>query len=315
MDEPVLRRADAIANGLSDRQLARDVRQGTRVRIWHGVYLPTADRESSDTHQARADRYRSIVTEVAKQGTDARVVSHVSAAAVHDVPLLWPDIGLVHFTSQTTDRRIKRGIVHQARLRDESVALHEGIRVTSVARTVCNVARVGDQRQAVCALDSGLHLGASMDDIVAEADVLKRHRGIAVLRSALPLVDGHSESVSESLSRLVLGECPAVPRPELQVVVWIDMDGAEEARCDFGWRDAKGRLRVVGEFDGRFKYHRTSPFGERLPEEVIYREKLREDALRNEGLVVVRWTWSDLQRPDRLYKRVVAALRTAGLAG
>ena len=34
------------------------------------------------------------------------------------------------------------------------------------------------------------------------------------------------------------------------------------------------------------------------------REKRREDAIREEDWGVVRWTWADLSRPDRLAARV-----------
>ena len=47
---------------------------------------------------------------------------------------------------------------------------------------------------------------------------------------------------------------------------------------------------MAGEFDGRVKY-RSASFGQD-PEEVVWREKLREDALRASGLTVARWTWA-----------------------
>ncbi|WP_226356017.1 hypothetical protein [Pseudonocardia sp. ICBG601] len=48
-----------------------------------------------------------------------------------------------------------------------------------------------------------------------------------------------------------------------------------------------------GEFDGRIKYGRRLDPGGDL-EEVLWREKLREDAIRAEGVAVVRWVWADL---------------------
>jgi hypothetical protein len=58
-------------------------------------------------------------------------------------------------------------------------------------------------------------------------------------------------------------------------------------RVDFGWPE----LGTVGEFDGLVKYGRV-PGSD--PADVLVEEKRREDALRAEGLAVVRWTWIDL---------------------
>ena len=58
---------------------------------------------------------------------------------------------------------------------------------------------------------------------------------------------------------------------------------------DFGWPE----LRTVGEFDGRVKYGRLLEPGQD-PGDVVYAEKLREDAVRAQRLEVVRWTWADL---------------------
>jgi hypothetical protein len=63
-----------------------------------------------------------------------------------------------------------------------------------------------------------------------------------------------------------------------------------------GPRDAGGwpAQRTVGEFDGLLKYNRP-PAGQ-SPVDVVVAEKLWEDAIRAEGLAVVRWTWQDLDQ-------------------
>ena len=38
--------------------------------------------------------------------------------------------------------------------------------------------------------------------------------------------------------------------------------------------------------------------------DVIYQEKLREDAIRDAGWQMVRWTWADLQDPDLIVGRL-----------
>lgn len=45
---------------------------------------------------------------------------------------------------------------------------------------------------------------------------------------------------------------------------------------------------------------------------MVYLEKLREDAIRDQGLQVVRWTWDDLRRPELIIDRLRRAFaRTA----
>ena len=105
----------------------------------------------------------------------------------------------------------------------------------------------------------------------------------------------------ESISRARFLEV-GLPAPELQVEVYMK-SGLWVARGDFGWREK----RVIGEFDGKVKYVGT-------PDEVadaVMREKAREQAIRDAGWWVVRWTWKDLGDPKALRQRIEAAFRAA----
>jgi len=68
-----------------------------------------------------------------------------------------------------------------------------------------------------------------------------------------------------------------------------DRRGRLVGRTDFCWE----AQRTLGEFDGKAKYGALVKPGQR-PEDVVYREKRREDALRDLDLKVVRWTWDEL---------------------
>ena len=74
-------------------------------------------------------------------------------------------------------------------------------------------------------------------------------------------------------------------------------------RSDFWWP----QQRVVGEFDGKAKYVDPACRGGISAEEAVYREKLREDRIRALGYTDVRWAWSDVQSPDRLKRKLLAA--------
>jgi hypothetical protein len=118
------------------------------------------------------------------------------------------------------------------------------------------------------------------------------------------LADGRSESVGESRSRLLLHR-PGLAPTAVQVV-GIAADGSALGRADFGWEDD----RVVGEFDGHVKYRRLLRPGQD-PGDVVFEEKRREDAFRDAGWGVVRWTWADLMPGTVVGDRVRRALTRA----
>ena len=110
-----------------------------------------------------------------------------------------------------------------------------------------------------------------------------------------------SESAGESLSRVLMYRT-AVPEPVLQLKVHNHL-GRYVGRSDFAWREG----RLLGEFDGKVKYGRTLK-PDQDPGEVVYNEKLREDALRDTGARVVRWVWAELNEPERLAEKIRRAI-------
>jgi hypothetical protein len=219
--------------------------------------------------------------------------------------LFQPDQRLVHMITRTKGKREGETHVHQGRLQDGDVVVIDGIRVTSQAVTACDVARAGTFEQAVAALDDALRGGVAITELHAIAARTPHAAGIGTLRRALLVADGDSESVGESVSRALMEGWKDIPRPALQTE-FFDNDGFI-GRTDFNWGG-----KVVGEFDGRVKYLGDMRAGER-PEDVVYREKLREDRLRSLGIMVVRWVWDDLLHPVRLRAKLRTALMRGGV--
>ena len=85
-----------------------------------------------------------------------------------------------------------------------------------------------------------------------------------------------------------------LPAPDLQWDVR-DSSGNLIGRCDFAWRGGQ----LLGEFDGQIKYGRLLRPGEQAGD-AVFREKRREDALRDTGARLIRWVWADLDHPHRL---------------
>ena len=124
------------------------------------------------------------------------------------------------------------------------------------------------------------------------------------LEQARSLARRRAGSASYRLRGRSQRECGGVVQPR--------SDGTTRAACSGpavrGLRrerlsDRPMRLRLarsgrrVGEFDGRMKYGRFRRPGE-TAEDAVHREKLREDALRDQGWQVARWIWDDLSSPQ-----------------
>ncbi|TDS82648.1 hypothetical protein EV640_11421 [Nesterenkonia aurantiaca] len=154
--------------------------------------------------------------------------------------------------------------------------------------------------QAVVVLDAALarisERGLTLDELLQPwQPFLRGARLRAEWARAVDFADPRSESVGESLSRVRISEL-GFAVPELQSVVRVE---GREYRLDFEWEGG-----VVGEFDGKQKYLRSQELFGRSAEEAVYREKLREDAIRSTGRRVVRWSWDDLHHPNILRDRL-----------
>jgi hypothetical protein len=281
----VIRRADALAQGYSDAELARMVRRGDLQRFQRGAYLPAG---------AAVARHRVVVSATVAGLRRPGAVSHVSAAVVHGLPLWGTSPHRVHLTRRppSAGSGSARVHLHVARLPDAHLTVVDGLLVTDVTRTVVDVARTVGFESAVVTADAALASEATSP--AALADCLAGMGPVPGVRRAarvLAFADGRSESVGESRSRVLLHRL-RVPEPDLQVQVR-RADGGLVGRCDFGW-EQHGTL---GEFDGRIKYGANARPG-RSPEDALFEEKLREDELRDLGWQVARWTWADLAHPS-----------------
>ncbi|HET7398695.1 MAG TPA: hypothetical protein VFJ94_09260 [Intrasporangium sp.] len=127
------------------------------------------------------------------------------------------------------------------------------------------------------------------------------HPGVGPVRCALPFADGRHESPGETRTAYLLRALGFELEPQFRLTV-----GGRTFRADFRLVGA----RVLVEFDGAVKYA-TGPDdrAEGTPgRNALFEEKQREDALRREGWIIVRLVWADLQDPELVRRRVLAAL-------
>lgn len=289
------------AEGFDAHEVSRKVSAGSFHRIRRGVYL---DGEPKDD---RVGRYLVQCCAVLARCGPETVLSHASAAAAWGLPLPWAALGTVHVIQpRRKGGRSRAGVcVHQAKLGDDA-CLRFGHRVTTLPRTLVDLGRSLDLGWAVAAMDDALHHQRCAHHELATA--LRDQAGRPGCRGAaraVALADHKSESVGESLSRVLLVQAGLGP-DELQHE-FPHSDGVD--RVDFWWECG-----VVGEFDGQLKYRAQAMPG-MSPDEVLWAEKQREDRLRRRGLVVVRWTWDELlHQPEVVVARIREALATARAA-
>ncbi|GAA3172382.1 CTP synthase [Blastococcus jejuensis] len=296
-DRPVLlRRAQAVAEGYTDAELARMVRRKKLSRLQRGTYAEGSAVLPVDP----AARHALVVLATIAGLRSPAIVSHESAAVLHQLPVWGIRLGRVHILRPPPARGTgsSRVHLHVAKVPDDQLVLAEGLLATDVTRTIVDVARTAPFESAVVMADRALHTRSTSRAALEEClglmgPVPGRRAAARVIAFADPL----SESVGESRSRVLVHRL-RLPVPDLQVRV-LRQDGSEIGRCDFGWKDR----RTVGEFDGQIKYGRLLRPGQ-SPGDVVFEEKLREDELRDHRWQVARWTWHDLDRGSVVEQRI-----------
>lgn len=244
LDEPFTP-AIAKANGISDRQLRLLHAEGHIRPILRGVHVPS---QADDSISLRCRALGLVLSEDA-------VVTDRTAGWLHGMPVLKrgshlkaPPIEVCHPRDTRTERPSLDG--HRRQLRDDDVTVLDGIRVTTPLRTSLDLGRLLWRFDALSALDAGLRLGVSHDDILEEVERFKGFRGVRQLRSLAPLADPRAESPPESALRLHWYDA-GLPAPDLQI--WVAIDGVALFRLDLGDEESG----YAAEYDG-VEFH-TSP--------------------------------------------------------
>ena len=300
--EPVRLTRDLYAEGFVYPEIARLRKAGEVRALRRGAYSldPTPPPDVRNSH-------RELVRATTRALTrDDAVVSHMSAAVMHDLPLWDADLSTVHLTCDREGggRRRHWNFVHVCPLRDDEIVEIDGVRVTDLARTVVDLSRGLSAFKAVPIGDAALRQGLDPDVLSEALARCRGWRGVVRARRAIAFLDPRSESVGESCSRVRIAEV-GLPVPELQVPIFDDL-GCFVGRSDFGWRER----RTLGEFDGVGKYGPLRR-ADQTAEDVVIAEKDREDALRDQGFQVVRWRWDALKDPTILRRKIIRGFERA----
>jgi very-short-patch-repair endonuclease len=282
--------------GLTASRFRGAVQGGELVRIRRGVYASRgfADKASN---QPVAGHVLQAGAALCGRSSCGAVASHQSAALIHEISLLGaPDRDVVWLTRpQGRYRGEGRGVrFHSAALPPGHVTTRYGVRLTTGARTVIDLARSLPYLDAVAAADSALQARITtrpeLRRVMADC---AGWPGIDQARRAVEFSDELSESVLESAARVIFAQ-RRLPPPRLQTDI-VDDAFRFVGRVDFLWEEH----RTVVEADGMGKY--ADP--QRAREQIM-----RDIRLREAGYKVVHFTWAELfGDPARVIARIRAA--------
>ncbi len=273
---------DARRRGATRRQIAAG-----GERLSRGLYLSRAE-PSSLTVRCRAwtrllppDAAFGLETAAALLGTHC------------DPP---PEVQVVLRPRPVLPQR--RGLVVAVRdLRPEDVVEVGGLRVTSGAQTLLDLAPRLPPAEVVAVGDALLRAGhlceASLAERLARGG---RVRGVVRARECAALLDGRAMSRPESLLRYWLATSD-LPPPDVQVPV-LDRRGRVVARADLGWE----RHRIAVEYEGR-QHAGADQFG---------RDVDRYSLMAAGGWLVLRFAARHLTGPAVVVERSRGALVSRG---
>jgi len=297
----VVTAAELSAAGTSREQLRRLVRRGALLRLARGGYVPAALAAAESGSRAGEHAVLAATVLAVTQGT---VASHHSAALIHGLDLLTSGTGETVAVTRppggTSSRTGRPGVrVHIAALPDGHVTTRRGLPITSVARTVIDLARTSSFLAGVVAADSALRTKqTSKVELRSVSTACARWPGIQMARRVVAFCDVRSESALESISRVAFRD-HGLPPPELQV--WVGNATGTIGRADFLWR----KYRTVAEADGAIKYADPSRAMAQLK---------RDARLREAGFEVIHFTWPEITRaPAAVVASIKVAFRRAAV--
>ncbi|QBJ95969.1 hypothetical protein ERC79_08280 [Rhodococcus sp. ABRD24] len=303
MGAHIIRRGEALSRGATDHELQRQCRTGTWQRLRPGTYASRAELDELNAVEV----HRLLAEATVRAASPDAVLSHQSAAVVHDLHLWNTPLAAAHLTRNRPNggRRTRHRHVHSAILPPNETTEVGGVRVTTLARTVLDLSRSLPFEQAVVAGDHALQAkGLTSTELAATADSLPTHARRSRALRVVTQLDGRSESVGESRSRVLMVR-EQLPIPDCQAVLYA-ADGTRLGRVDFLFEE----FGTIGEFDGKVKYGRLVPDGD-TPADVVWAEKQREDAIRDAGWQVARWTWDELETPHVIVDRITEKFELA----
>lgn len=228
------------------------------------------------------------------------VVSHVTAAMLHGMPVPWPSARDPHIhiaVPAPEPAPHARGLIgHSLSLTEADITTAHGIRCTSPERTWCDLGSRLELGDLVAAGDHLIHRRLPLSTRAKLTYRMRRLgpvRGIRTLRAALPLLDDRTESPQESRLRVLL-HLAGLPTPRINHAI-VETETGWTSRPDFSFPD----VQLVIEYQG--DYHRTRAQWRK--------DMTRRSRLEAGGWYVMELNADDLKDPAELAERIQSVLK------
>jgi predicted transcriptional regulator of viral defense system len=277
----VIARFQLLKMGLHRREVGYRLDVGRLHRIHRGVYAVGHAVLTAD------GRYMAAVL----AGGPGAVASHQSAAAIHGIR---QDNGATIHVTVERALHPRRGLTwHRSPIAPDEVTVVGGVPVTTVPRTLFDLATALGQRQA----ERAMHEAdvRRLADALSLQDIVERYphrQGISAARAVLAQRQiAVTESELEEAFHAFLATT-SLPMPTFNEPLFID---GRWLRPDCTWQ----RERLIAELDGR-SVHDT--------DRTYETDRERDRQLLVAGWRVVRITWRQLQNPARLKEDLTALL-------
>jgi predicted transcriptional regulator of viral defense system len=277
----IVTRRQLVACGMTDRMIAVRVRRGWLHPVYRGVYA---------VGHASLSETAAFIAAVLACGADATLGFHAAAAHLdmlgHDGRD--PDV----IVPRNGGRKIDGIRVHRSRLDRRDVWTRDGIRVTSPARTILDLAATtGPKALRRLTRQAQAEQHVNVRQLLDVIDRHPHHRGAARLRATIadgpaPTRSDHEDLVLDLIDRA------GIARPELNA--WLHLDG-RHISPDMLWR----AQRVAIECDSR-RWH-SDPLTRQDDAD-------KQAILEAHGYRVLRITWRQaVGRPRQTVARISGA--------
>lgn len=254
------------------RELAVKAERGSYTRIRPGIY---ADLETAKNHSHAQLLFSAGLAKLGPYD----VISHFSAARLWGLPEMSTDPRVFVVRKPGSKPRKSGFKVQLTAANSKDLVEVAGHRITSIERTTLDCALDLQAPHALAIIDSALRLGVTKKQLTAASGRYPKNSA-KQLSDLIEIAVADSDSVPESATRF-----------------WMIAAGLKDVETQLRVTTTRGNfyldcgiksIRLAVEYDGVQKY--SDP-------RALYREKQREDAIRELGWTFVRVTASDLRNP------------------
>jgi hypothetical protein len=304
-------RAQLEQDGWRETDVRRGLADGTLIRLQRNRYVDASLRE---TLWPESQHLLAVVA-AAEEMRDGSGVADASAAVAHGLPLYRHRPTRLEMTALDGWRSSSRAGVlrHEEALSDDDVTTVDGIRCTTLERTVFDVARSLSWEASVALADAALRSATVRERVYDEEaaelwrermrERLARARGMRGVRQAgrvIEFADGRAELPGESVSRVQLVRLGFT---DLDLQVPVPSPTGSDYHVDIALRQVK----TFWEFDGKGKYLNEAQRAGRSIQDVVLKEKQREDWIRG----TTQWRLcrgedAHIATPDAMAKRLAS---------